>query len=1449
MKKLLILTLFCIVAFAELIAQQHFSFMHYTSDQGLSQNNVTAMHKDKKGFLWVSTRDGLNRFDGRVFKSYNQYFSRKFSGSSNRFLEIKEDHAGNLWLRSYDDLVYCFSVDTEEFIRPTDEKGNDITDKIKSFFVLKDGTTWLATNKTGCYRVFINTKNGKITTTNFNQSNGKIPSNIVEKVFIDAQKNTWILTHSGISSVDRTGKINQYISGKAVFSFTEDNDRIVFGGNENAYVFNKKNQQFKTIKLPSGCQITDIKTVYPSFYVLTTNRNGFLTYNSLKNEIQHFTKERHKNLVTNDILQTYVDKAGDVWFGVKASGVVKYQTQHNTVEFIKADLIPEKTTNPNMLFEEDENDILWIQSYYGAYSWYDRENNKLIPFLSLYNNDINIFLRYGVNHVIADNQGVMWLSTNRGNGIFKCTFLPEYFSHIMPDKKSVYNVSNEVRAVLETTDKKLWIATKDGKVHLYDQNRNKIGVLDGQGNIRPDASTYFLTYNIFQEQNGDIWLMTKQTGIYRLKQSGKSYNITSFAHNKNAYSPASDDFYSMVQDKLGRLWAGSYGGGLHLLVKNGDDVQFINAANDLKNYPIENCSKVRHIFVDSKNTIWVATTEGFLYFDANQKDFRKIKFNYYRNNLSKPEGISTNDIHFFTEDTEKNIWIATFGGGFMRIVNRNATPDKLEFEKFEAKGGYPGNIYYSILDDKNGSLWLTTENSIIRFNKAKKNFELFGKGNEIENIEFSEAASTMLKSGEICIGSKSGFYIFNPLDVKRKSIPAPLAFTGLKILNKEIEINPDGTLTRNINNIEELEFTHKQNVFTLEFATLDMRVPEKIQYSYMLEGFDKEWNNVGNRPNATYTSLPPGNYVFKVKSTDSEGVWVNNERQLNITVLPSFWQSIYAKIIYFLLIVLVFYIALQIVITIITLKNNVQIEKEMSDVKLRFFTDISHELRTPLTLISLPVDNVLKEDIAPQVKEQMKLVRTNLDKVMSLINQILDFRKLQNNKMQLCLTEINFGDFVENCVANFQELAHAKKIELSSTNNSAYETIWADSERLESIIQNLLSNALKYTLPGKKVKVFTENNSESISLKVIDEGVGIPQEKISFIFERFFSIPTLTNFTQKSTGIGLELVKKITELHHAQIQVDSKLGVGTSFTVTFLKGKHHFDNDLYVSFENNSILESKIDYQSVELISDENADAQNPLILIVEDNDELRNYLCASLNNNFRVADASNGKKAWKKIETIQPEIIVTDLRMPEMDGMELIRQIRSDNRTSHIPVILHTAVTDEDSRIEGMKLGVDDYITKPFNGDYLLARIENLLAQRNLLQQHYRSKMGGGFSQEIVDNPGKETENQFMIKLIQLMNDNMENYDLTIETLSSEFNMSRTIFFTKLKSLTGLSPVEFIRESRLQRAVEYLLKTDLSVSEISYRVGIEDPRYFSRIFKLRFGDTPSEFRNKQSKI
>ncbi len=1449
MKKSLLL-ICCLILALTAGAQYHFSFSHYTSDNGLSQNSITAVMKDHNGYMWFGTRDGLNRFDGYNFTLYSSKPDKKLSILSNRILSIKEDKWGCIWVKTYDDIVYRLNPTTEELNRIEMGNGELLTEKIREISTFPSGTVWLATYENGCYKIETNETTQKLAITHLNKKNNSLPNNTIRLIFEDQDHNTWFLTQSGLRCLEQTGKAHDYFIKQTFYSFIENEKRILFGSEGKIYQYEKRSKTFKTIDLPDNIIVTNLAKFNSSNYLFSTQGKGFFTFDVLQGSLQQFSKEKYPVMKTNDIQSIYIDRAGDAWLEIRSSGVLHFSPQTNKIVYFDTKMNEGQVTNPNYLIFEDEKDVLWIQPYLGFFSWFDRTNNRLVPFYSAYSDDINVLFSYGVNHVLSDSQGVLWISTNRGNGLFKCTFLPDYFNHYLFQNHSVYSISNETRAMFEDNKNRLWVACKDGSVHVFDQNKKEIGTLSRDGRITNGGDMEVLVYNFLQDKSGNIWLATKKQGLFRLKPSGSgnSFRIENFVHNpSDIYSPANNDFYSVIQDNVGRIWAGSYGGGLHLIDEQNGRVRFIHAKNELAKYPNSNCAKVRQVFADSKGQIWVATTEGVVVFDAGFKAIKDIKFRYFHKNDNDTNSLAANDVYCIFEDVEKNMWFGTFGGGLNRLKTGVLINKQPEFDVYDRAKGMPNNVIYTIIDDNQGNLWLTTENSIVKFSKKTAKVESFGKGNELENVEFSEASACLLQSGEICVGSKSGFYSFNPDAVKRRVINAPLVFTRLLLFNKEVEIgDKEEILEKPLDKTELIEFRSKQNVFTLEFATLDMRAPEKIQYAYKLDGFDHDWNEVQTKHFATYTALPPGTYTFHVKSTDSEGIWLQNERIIKLKILPSFWQSGFAKFIYLVFIIAIFLTTLYIFITIFKLKNNVQLEKQMTDMKLRFFTDISHELRTPLTLISLPVDNILQENHDPAIHEQLTLVRRNLDRVMGLINQILDFRKIQNNKMRLTVEEIHFADFTRLCSSNFLEIAHSKNIGFHLVDETNNAKVWVDPERFESVLSNLLSNAFKFTPSGKNITVKTTITDDAAVLSVIDEGIGIAQEKINFIFDRFFSIPTFRNIAQKSTGIGLDLVKKLVDLHHATIHVDSQLGKGTTFEVEFKLGTDHYDDDvdLIVSNETNPMA----DANETNLLSEtEKVERVRmaPLILIVEDNDELRHFLKKSLKKKYRVAEAENGLVGWNKVEHLMPDFIIADLLMPEMDGLELTKMIKTDSRTSHIPVILLTAVTDMESKVAGMKAGADDYITKPFSSEFLQARIENLMTQRLQLQHFYRS-------QYISSKPDltlppldvKSQEDHFMQHLIKLMNENIENFDLNIDYLASELNMSRTVFFNKLKSLTGLSPVEFVREIRFERAAEYIRKTELSVSEISYKVGIEDPRYFSRCFKQKFGTTPSEYRN-----
>ena len=738
-------------------------------------------------------------------------------------------------------------------------------------------------------------------------------------------------------------------------------------------------------------------------------------------------------------------------------------------------------------------------------------------------------------------------------------------------------------------------------------------------------------------------------------------------------------------------------------------------------------------------------------------------------------------------------------------------------------------------------------------------------------------------------GASGGVFIFNPDSIRKSSYIPPIVFSKLMVTNEDITPGDNSLLKVDIDDTDPLVLSHKENIFSVHFAALDYTNPQNIQYAYILDGFEKQWTFADKQRSVTYTNLPKGEYVLRVRSTNSDGVWVDNERILNIVILPSFWETPVAYVLYVLFILIIILVAVYILFTIYRLKHEVSVEQQISDIKLRFFTNISHELRTPLTLIAGPVEQVLKNDKLPaDAREQLVVVERNTNRMLRLVNQILDFRKIQNKKMKMQVQRVDIVPFVRKVMDNFEAVAEEHRIDFLFQTEKEHLYLWVDADKLEKIVFNLLSNAFKYTPNGKMITMFIREDEKMVSIGVQDQGIGIAENKKKSLFVRFENLVDKNLFNQASTGIGLSLVKELVEMHKATISVDSHLGEGSCFKVDFLKGKEHYDKEAefiledadaparmgqVVDIANSSIQSETLVSDDSEKIDDvygeEFAKEENSkeLMLLVEDNQELREFLRSIFSPMYRVVEAADGKEGASKALKYLPDIIISDVMMPEKDGIEMTRELRADMTTSHIPIILLTAKTTIESKLEGLEYGADDYITKPFSATYLQARVENLLMQRKKLQSFYRDSLmhiNISTGQEEVpvatDMPSAEedasetppatlemspNDRKFMDKLVELMEQNMDNGELVVDDLVRELAVSRSVFFKKLKTLTGLAPIEFIKEMRIKRATQLIETGEFNMTQISYMVGINDPRYFSKCFKAQVGMTPTEYRDR----
>ena len=1244
--------------------------------------------------------------------------------------------------------------------------------------------------------------------------------------------------------------------------------------------------------------------------VITTDSDGFFTYNPRTRASVHYSFLICRELPAKPILSAYVDRSSEVWFEQEEPGVVAHfnpATGVVTREQLFIEYSNPERSRPAFHIHEDVNGYLWVHPYGGGFSYFDPQKKRLVPF---YNGLGSRDWRFSnkIHSAFSDKQGNLWMCTH-SKGLEKVTFRNVPFSMMTPVPQEYESLHNEIRALCEDNLGNLWVGVKDGLLRLYDADRMYKGYLTESGVVSTTGTPMTGTaYFVIQDSKGIIWIATKGDGLVRAEStssSGMSYKLTRYLHHEDdMYSLSDNNVYCVYEDHNGRIWAATFGSGINYLTENEDGkVMFINHRNNLKGYPIDPCYKARFITSDNNGRLWVGTTTGAVAFDENFKKPEDVQFYHFSRMPNDTQSLSNNDVHWIIPTKNKELYLATFGGGLNKLVSISEDGHGT-FKSYSVQDGLPSDVLLSIREDNRQNLWMSTENGICKFVPSGERFESYDERSITFPVRFSEAASALTAKGSMLFGASGGVFIFNPDSIRKSSYVPPVVFSKLMVTNEEIVPGDKSLLRVDIDDTEQLVLSHEENIFSVQFAALDYTNPQNVQYAYILDGFEKQWTFADKQRNVTYTNLPKGEYVLRVRSTNSDGVWVDNERTLDIVILPSFWETPVAYVLYVLFILIIILVAVYILFTIYRLKHEVSVEQQISDIKLRFFTNISHELRTPLTLIAGPVEQVLKNDKLPaDAREQLVVVERNTNRMLRLVNQILDFRKIQNKKMKMQVQRVDVVPFVRKVMDNFEAVAEEHRIDFLFETEKQHLYLWVDVDKLEKIVFNLLSNAFKYTPNGKMITIFIREDENTVSIGVQDQGIGIAENKKKSLFVRFENLVDKNLFNQASTGIGLSLVKELVEMHKATISVDSRLGEGSCFKVDFLKGKEHYDGEAEFILEDaeaparmgqvvdiaNSSIQSEALVtddagNEVDSYTEEPAEGDNSkeLMLLVEDNQELREFLRSIFAPVYRVVEAADGMEGWSKALKYLPDIIISDVMMPEKDGIEMTRELRADMTTSHIPIILLTARTTIESKLEGLEYGADDYITKPFSATYLQARVENLLAQRKKLQNFYRDSlmhinmsavsgespapadvMPGEAGKTAPEQEGQQLQSQtqlqpqptvpdmspndrkFMDKLVELMERNMDNGELVVDDLVRELAVSRSVFFKKLKTLTGLAPIEFIKEIRIKRATQLIETGEFNMTQISYMVGINDPRYFSKCFKAQVGMTPTEYKEK----
>ncbi len=803
--------------------------------------------------------------------------------------------------------------------------------------------------------------------------------------------------------------------------------------------------------------------------------------------------------------------------------------------------------------------------------------------------------------------------------------------------------------------------------------------------------------------------------------------------------------------------------------------------------------------------------------------------------------------------------MSVFGGGLNKLVRYDKEKREPIFKSYGIREGMNNDVVKSIVEDKNGNLWFTTEIGLSCFNKATEQFRNYDKYDGFLNVELEEGSALRALNGDLWLGSRQGILTFSPDKLETQHTNYDTRIVDFKVSNRNLRSLNDCPIQKSITYTDALQLKYNQSMFTIEFAALNFYNQNRVSYRYILEGYEKEWHYNGKNRIASYTNVPPGDYVFRVETMDEANPELVSTCTLAVTILPPWWLSWWATLIYVILGIAALYFGLRLAFFMIKMKNDIYIEQKVSEMKIKFFTNISHELRTPLTLIKGPIQELKeREELSPKGLQYVDLMEKNTNQMLQLVNQILDFRKIQNGKMRLHVSLIDFNEMIASFQKEFRVLSEENEISFTFQLPDEPIMVWADKDKLSIVIRNVISNAFKFTPSGGSIYVTTglTDDGKSCYVRVEDNGVGIPQNKLSEIFERFSQGENANNPHYQGTGIGLALSKEIVNLHHGIIRAESPEGQGAVFIVELLLGKDHYrpsEVDFYVSDTETAPAatdkEMVIDSEK-EPEEELEIDASLPTLLLVEDNKDLCQLIKLQLEDKFNIHIANNGVEGLKKVHLYHPDIVVTDQMMPEMDGLEMLQSIRKDFQISHIPVIILTAKNDEGAKTKAITLGANAYITKPFSKEYLLARIDQLLGERKLFRERIRQQMENqttteedSYEQYLV-----KKDVQFLEKIHQVIEENMDDSDFNIDTIASGIGLSRSAFFKKLKSLTGLAPVDLVKEIRLNKSIELIKNTDLSVSEVAFAVGFKDSGYYSKCFRKKYNQTPREYMNEWRK-
>ena len=1326
-----------------IVQAQSYLFKHLEVSDGLSNNSVNTICKDRDGFMWFGTTTGLNRYDGYTFKVYQHAEDEPGSLPDNYITDIVEMPDGRFWINT--------------------ARGYVLFDKERDCFI---------TDVTGFMKTL--------------ESWG-----VPEQVFVDREGNTWLS-----------------VAGEGCYRYKEGGKRLFFSYMEHS---------LPEYGVTQMAECSDgILLIYNTGLLVCLDRST-LAVKWQSDEIKKYIPEGKKIE-----LSLFVDRDNCIW-AYSLMGIWAYDCGTKSW---RTDLTGIWSSRPDVIIHAVAQDIegrIWVGKDYDGIDVLEKETGKVTSLVAHDDNGRSL-PHNTIYDLYADRDGIMWVGTYK-KGV-------SYYSESI-FKFNMYEWG-DITCIEQADENRLWLGTNDHGILLWNRSTGKAEPFwrDAEGQL-PNP-----VVSMLKSKDGKLWVGTFNGGLYCMNGS-QVHSYKEGAGN----ALASNNVWALVEDDKGRIWIASLGGGLQCLEPSSGTFETYTSNNSAL---LEN--NVTSLCWGDDNTLFFGTaSQGVGMMDMRTREIKKVQ------GQSGSTKMSNDAVNHVYKDSRGLIWIATREGLNVYDVRRHLFLDLSPVA--EAKGSFIA----AITEDQERNMWVSTSRKVIRVTVASdgKGSYLFdsrayNSEDGLQNCDFNQRSIKTLHNGIIAIGGLYGVNVFAPDHIRYNKMLPNVMFTGLSLFDEAVKVGQSYggrvLIEKELNDVDNVAFDYKQNIFSVSFASDNYNLPEKTQYMYKLEGFNNDWLTLPlGVHNVTFTNLAPGKYVLRVKAINSDGYVGMKEATLGIVVNPPFWMSWWAYLLYAIGLVVVLFLARYRMLKrerekfhLQQIENEVAKNEEINNMKFRFFTNVSHELRTPLTLIISPLEGMLKETTDELQSTRLQLMYRNAQRLLHLVNQLLDFRKGEMSTHQLSLSEGDIISYVHSVCNSFLLMADKKHIQFSFFSGIDTFSMAFDADKVGKIVMNLLSNAFKFTPEGGRVTVMIEHvagTPDMLEIKIADTGIGISDVDKEHIFERFYQADHKGVEETTGNGIGLSLVRDFVTLHEGEVKVFDNIGTGSVFVIQF--PVKHVETQVQLPSETGISIGEEEDKE----IKEETERRDFPLLLIVDDNEDFRIFMRYSLELQYRVKLAVNGKEAWEMMQEELPDLVISDVMMPQMDGNELCRLIKQDKRTAHIPVILLTARQNTEAKLEGLQTGADDYVTKPFNMTILVLRIRKLIE----LSRYHRVTQG------MIDPAPSEIvitslDEKLIEKAIKYVEDNMSRTELSVEELSRELGMSRVHLYKKLLQITGKTPIEFIRVIRLKRAAQLLRESQLHVSEVAFEVGFNNPKYFSRYFKDEFGVLPSVYQEKEGK-